>query len=344
MEGKIAIEEHFSTELNNQFWDAAGESSRNGLAYTRDIENRLLDPELCLRDMDRAGIEFCVLSLTSPGVQGIADAAKATTVAQAANDYAAKLIRQHPDRFSAFAAVPLQQPETAAAELRRAVNELDLKGVLVNGYTNLGSADDIQYLDHPTFREFWATVQELDVPLYLHPREPLASQMRSIQGYPELGGSAWAFTYETSSHALRLILSGLFDEYPKLTVILGHLGEGLPLILPRLQHRLDEQYDGERGATSKHRPSAYFASNFVLTTSGHHHTKPLLEALSQMGEDNVLFSVDYPYEQMRAAAQWFDEAQIPEMIKEKIGRSNAVRLFKLGLAEENVALISSTGS
>lgn len=216
--------------------------------------------------------------------------------------------------------------------------------MLVNGYTNLSTGNTIQYLDDPSLREFWSVVQELDIPLYLHPREPLASQMRSIQGYPELGGSAWAFTYETSSHALRLILSGLFDDYPKLTVILGHLGEGLPFIMPRLQHRLDEQYEGERGAKAKRRPSAYFASNFVVTTSGHHHTKPLLETLAELGEENVLFSVDYPYEQMRAAAQWFDEAQLPEAVKVKVGRSNANRLFKLGLSEDSVASVSSSGS
>ena len=294
--------------------------------------------------MDRAGIEVCVLSLTSPGVQGIEDVTKATEVARAANDYAAKIVRQHPDRFAAFAAVPLQRAEAGTAELQRAITELGLKGVLVNGYTNVGGTEDIQYLDDPSLREFWATVQQLDIPLYLHPREPLANQMRSIQGYPELGGSAWAFTYETSSHALRLILSGLFDEYPKLTVILGHLGEGLPFIFPRLQHRIDEQYDGERGAKAKRRPSAYFTSNFVVTTSGHHHTKPLMEALAEMGEDNVLFSVDYPYEQMRAAAQWFDEAQIPEAVKMKVGRDNAARLFKLGLTEESFASISTSGS
>ena len=344
MEGKIAIEEHFSTELNNRYWNAQGESGRNGLAYTKDIESRLLDPDLCLRDMDRAGIEFCILSLTSPGVQGIVGVGNATEVARSANDYAAKLISRHPDRFSAFAAVPLQSPEAAVVELQRAVTVLGLRGVLVNGYTNLAGAEEVRYLDHPAFREFWYEVARLNVPLYLHPREPLASQMKGIEGYPELGGSAWAFTYETSSHALRLILSGLFDEHPALTVILGHLGEGLPFILPRLQHRLDEQYEGERGAKAKRRPSAYFASNFVVTTSGHHHTKPLLDALAELGEDNVLFSVDYPYEQMRAAAQWFDEAQLTSQAKAKVGRSNANRLFKLGLQQESLAVVSASGS
>ena len=344
MEGKIAIEEHFSTKVNNQYWDAKGESGRNGLAYTKDIESRLLDPDMCLRDMDRAGIEICVLSLTSPGVQGIVDPAKANEVAAASNDYAASLIRKHPDRFSAFAAVPLQNTAFAVAELRRAVSELDLRGVLVNGYTNRAGDEDIQYLDAEPLREFWAAVSELDVPLYLHPREPLPSQTRSIQGYPELGGSAWAFTYETSSHALRLMLSGLFDDLPNLKVLLGHLGEGLPFILPRMQHRLDEQFDGERGSKAKRRPSYYFANNFWLTSSGHHHTKPLMEAINELGEDHILFSVDYPYEQMRAASQWFDEAQIPDGVKAKVGRENAANLFKLKVGAATSSSVASSGS
>ena len=319
MEGKVALEEHFSTELNNSFWDAHGEESRNGKAYAQDIERRLLDPELCLREMDRAGIEVCVLSLTSPGVQSVVDPKKAAELARSSNDYVASVIKKHPDRFSAFAAVPLQDPKAAANELERAVRELGFKGALVNGYSNIGPAESVRYLDEEPVREFWERVNKLKVPDYLHPREPLSSQTRSIQGYPELVGSAWAFTYETASHAIRLMLSGLFDVYPRLQVVLGHLGEGLPYILPRLQHRLDEQFEGVKGARARKRVSCYFANHFWLTASGHFHTKPFLEAVEQVGEDRVLFSVDYPYEQMSAAARWFDEAQFSNSLKIKSG-------------------------
>ena len=294
--------------------------------------------------MDLAGIEFCILSLTSPGVQGITDADQALQVARAANNYAAKLSQQHPDRFSAFAAVPFQRPADAVAELQRSIGELNLKGVLVNGYTNIGLDETVQYLDAPQLNEFWSTLEGLNVPLYLHPREPLPSQTRSIQGYPELGGSAWAFTYETSSHVLRLVLSGLFDQFPRLRLIVGHLGEGLPFILPRLQHRLDEQYEGSRGSKALHRPSYYFAQNIWLTTSGHHHTKPLMNAVEQMGEDRILFSVDYPYEQMGLAARWFDELQIPQRLKAKIGRENAAKMFALKLATTTDSMVATTGS
>lgn len=331
MEGKIALEEHFSTELNNQYWNATGEETRNGKEYSQDIERRLLDPAACVREMDRAGIELCILSLTSPGVQSVQDPAKAADLARSANDYAAGVIRDYPGRFAAFAAVALQDPAGAADELERAVTKLGLKGALINGYSNLGENEKVQYLDEEPVRPFWQRAAQLRVPVYLHPREPLPSQTRSIQGYPELNGSSWAFTYETSSHALRLILSGLFDDYPDLQIILGHLGEGLPYILPRMQHRLDEQREGNGGARAKHRASAYFARNFWLTTSGHFHTRPFLEALDQIGRDRILFSVDYPYEQMDVAARWFDELQIPRDLKQQVGRENAQRLFSLSL-------------
>jgi len=331
MEGKIALEEHFSTDLNNKYWDAKGEEGRNGVEYARDVERRLLNPELCVREMDRAGIEMSIMSLTSPGVQSVIDPQQAAELARSTNDYAAAVIKRFPGRLSAFAAVALQKPRAAAEELERAVRDLGFKGVLINGYSNIGPNESVQYLDEEPVREFWQKVSELGVPVYLHPREPLSSQTRSIKGYPELVGSAWAFTYETASHAIRLMLSGLFDKYPNLQVILGHLGEGLPYILPRTQHRLDQQYDGEKGARSLRRPSYYLANNFWLTTSGHYHTRPFLDAVEQIGEERILFSVDYPYEQMSSAARWFDDAQFDNALKLKIGRENANALFALKL-------------
>ena len=332
MEGKIALEEHFSTELNNKHWDAKGEEGRNGRAYAQDIERRLLAPELCIAEMDRAGIELCIMSLTSPGVQGVIDPKQATELARSANDYAHSFIKKYPGRFASFAAVALQDPKGAADELERAVSELGLKGALINGYSNIGPDEQVQYLDEEPARVFWERVSQLNVPVYLHPREPLPSQTRAIKGYPELVGSAWAFAYETASHAIRLMLSGLFDEYPNLQVVLGHLGEGLPFMLPRMQHRLDEQREGEKGSKAKRRASYYFGNNFWITTSGHFHTKPFLEAIEQMGEDRVLFSVDYPYEQMDMGSRWFDDMRLENATKLKVGRENANKLFSLNLS------------
>lgn len=344
MKGKIALEEHFSTQMNNSLWDAKGEESRNGVAYAQDVERRLIDTEACLREMDRSGIEMCIRSLTSPGVQGVSDPKSALALARDANDHAAAFVKAHPDRLSAFAAVPLQNPRAAADELERAIVELGFKGALVNGYSNLGPDEYVQYLDEEPVREFWARVEKLHVPVYLHPREPLPSQRRAIQGYPELVGSAWAFAYETSSHAVRLMLSGLFDEFPDVQVILGHMGEGLPFMLPRLQHRLDEQREGEKGAKAKRRPSYYFANNFHITTSGHFHTKPLLEGIEQISVDRVLFSVDYPYEQMDSGGRWFDDIRLDNQTKLKIGRENANQLFSLGLPKLSESLVAGFAS
>ena len=181
MDGKIAIEEHISTEHNNKYWDATGEETRNGHAYSKDIERRLLDTDAHLAEMDRAGIEFCILSLTSPGVQSVADQQEAIDLAHSANDELGATVRRHPDRFSGFAAVALQDPAAAAAELERAVGEYGFKGALINGYTSVGN--DAQYLDDPAVRRFWAKAAALDVPVYLHPREPLSTQRRAIRSW-----------------------------------------------------------------------------------------------------------------------------------------------------------------
>jgi predicted TIM-barrel fold metal-dependent hydrolase len=140
------------------------------------------------------------------------------------------------------------------------------------------------------------------------------------------------------------MLSGLFDRYPNLQVILGHLGEGLPFLLPRMQHRIDEQREGQKGSKAKERPSYYFANNFYITTSGHFHTKPFLEAIEQIGVERVLFSVDYPYEQMDTGARWFDDMLLENEIKFQVGRSNAGRLFSLNLAQRSTATAAGFGS
>ncbi|WP_207210919.1 amidohydrolase family protein [Lichenibacterium minor] len=267
MDGKIALEEHFSTEANNRHWNAKGEEDRNGKTYAQDVERRLLDPELCIAEMDRAGVQMSIMSLTSPGVQSVVDPTEATALARSTNDYAHSFVRKHPNRLSAFAAVALQDPEGAADEIERAVKELGLKGALINGYSNVGPGEAIQYLDEEPLEPFWERVAALGVPVYLHPREPLPSQMRSIEGYPELGGSAWAFFYETASHGARLTLSGLFDRHPNLQVILGHLGESLPFMLPRLQHRIDEQREGSEGQAP---PESLLRQQLL-----HHHERAL---------------------------------------------------------------------
>lgn len=329
MQGKIALEEHLSTPTNNSLWDASGEAARNGPAYMAEVERRLLDVEQRLGDMDRCGIGTAVVSLTSPGVQGVADTRTAVEFARETNDFVAKTyLTDYPDRFAAFACVALQDARAAADEATRAVQELGMKGVLVNGYTTIWDRKIGRYLDHESAGVFWDRIAELRVPVYLHPREPLPNGGRAIyRGYDSLIGSAWGFAHETGTHAVRLMMSGLFDRHPGLTVILGHLGEGLPQLLPRLRHRLDMQYEGA-GLGAHQRPvDEYFRANFYLTTSGHFHTPALRNAIDEIGSDRVLFSVDYPYESMDAAADWFDNADLPGSLRQDIGYRNAARLF-----------------
>ena len=328
--GKIALEEHMSTPQVNEVWDDAGEAARNGEAYMGWVQDRLLDVEQRLTEMDACGIAHVILSLTSPGIQSILDPDLAVQVARESNDRLHEtFVLAHPDRFSLFAAVAMQDPARAASELRRAVTDLGARGAMINGYTNVGDARTGRYLDAPENAPFWATAAELDVPIYLHPREPLPDQRRLYAGYDSLIGSAWGFGHETATHAVRLMLSGLFDEHPGLQVILGHLGEGLPFTVPRLEHRLAKQRDGVGLGRARRPVSRYLSENFLLTTSGHFHTQALLAAIGEIGTDRLLFATDYPFETMQDAAGWFDDCLLSDNDKLKVARSNAIRIFGL---------------
>ncbi|MCV0026305.1 amidohydrolase family protein [Bacillus sp. XT-2] len=325
MNGKIALEEHWESPD----FPATGSHNFTDDEYFSAVQKRLQEFEKRIEDMDKNGIQTSILSLTQPGIEGITDPDRAVKLAKQMNDHAAEFfVSKHPDRFKAFAAVPLQDPEEAAKELERAVNELGFVGALVNGYSNIGDENTAQYLDEPQVRPFWEKAAQLQVPVYLHPRIPLPNQQRIYEGYEGLLGSAWGFGVETATHAIRLILSGLFDEYPDLTVILGHLGEGLPFTLPRVEHRLRHQRPETHGNHQK-APTEYLRKNFYLTTSGVFRTQALIDTLLEVGSDRILFSVDYPYETMEEISSWFDQCPISETDRFKIGTENAASLFKL---------------
>ncbi len=322
MAGTIALEEHF----------AIPDTLRTSQKYAvddswPDLQKRLLDlHDLRLSEMDRHGIDLAILSLNAPGIQEIHDPGEAVAVARRANDRLEEAVRAEPDRFAGFAALPMQDPEAAATELTRCVTRLGFKGALVNGFSQVGSPGHVVYYDDPSYLPFWATVEELGVPFYLHPRDPLPAREPIYDGHPWLLGPVWAFGVETATHALRLMASGLLDRFPRLTIILGHLGEGLPYNIWRVDHRLAKS---SRGMRARRTMREYLRANFYLTTSGNFHTPTLVDALAEMGSDRVLFSVDYPFESTVDAATWFDHAEIPEADRAKIGRQNAVALFKL---------------
>jgi predicted TIM-barrel fold metal-dependent hydrolase len=325
MQGKIALEEHFA--LPETVDNPRGIFSPR--SWTQ-LKERLLDlHDERLRQMDAHGIAMMVLSLNAPVVQAVLDPAPAAALARKANDYLAAEVAKRPDRFQGIAALPMQDPELAARELERCVNDLGLKGALVNGYSQVGEAENAVYYDLPRYRPFWAVVERLGVPFYLHPRSPLARDARLYAGHPWLLGAAWAFGNETAVHALRLMGSGLFDEHPGLQIVLGHLGEGLPFNMWRVDNCNAGTEKLVRPA-AKRKIADYFRANFHVTTSGNFSSNALTATMAEIGADRVMFSVDWPYEQVELAANWFDKAAISENDRVKIGRGNAVGLFKLG--------------
>jgi len=320
MQGKVAVEEHFRIP------ETKGSESRYPGAYWEGLSSKLLDVhDTRLAEMDKTGIEFEVISLNSNAVQGVPDPAQAIALARRANDALAAAVAKRPDRFAGLAALPMQDPAAAATELQRCVRELKFKGALVNGFSQVGSPDTAVYYDLPQYRPFWAEVERLGVPFYLHPRDQLPSRRQAYDGHPWLVGSPWGFADETALHALRLMGSGLFDEFPKLQIVLGHLGERIPYDLWRLDRRLNKVPN----RPAKRPMGEYFRNNFHISTSGHFCTPSLINAILTVGADRVLFAVDYPFEDHMEGCAWFDSLEIAETDRIKIGRTNALALFGL---------------
>jgi gamma-resorcylate decarboxylase len=326
MIGKVGLEEHFAIPETLQ--DSAGFVPGD---YWIELSRRLLDiQDNRLRQMDDNGIEMMVLSLNAPAVQAIASPPRANAIAVLANDFLAEQVAKRPDRFQAFAALPLQDPDLAAAELERCVQHLGFKGALVNGFSQIGSPENCVYYDAPQYADFWGLVEKLDVPFYLHPRNPIPSWAQIYNGHPWLMGPSWAFGQETAVHALRLMASGLFDRHPGLKIVLGHMGEGLPYSMWRIDNR-NAWVKAPKTYPAAKTFGEYFQNNFYLTTSGNFRTQTLIDALLEVGSDRILFSTDWPFENVDHAAQWFDTASISEADRLKIGRTNAVKLFNLDL-------------
>jgi len=278
--------------------------------------------EFRLADMDRHGVDMQVLSLTAPGVQMQPDPEIAVADARMANDFLAGVISRHPGRFQGLAAIPLQDPERAVAELRRAVEEFGLCGALVNDHT-LG-----HYLDEPQYAPFWEALQELDVPLYLHPNPVPSDAWNVLRGYPGLDHATWAWNQRTGGHALRLIFGGVFDRFPGARIILGHMGEFLPAQL----YRVDVRYrdlDPNVQQPLKQLPSEYFRSNIAITTSGVFSHAALIDAIQTIGVDNVMFSIDYPFESTEPAAEFMRTAPLTPSDKAKVAHQNAERILRL---------------
>jgi 2,3-dihydroxybenzoate decarboxylase len=288
--------------------------------WIEEWSRRLADlTELRLADMDAHGVDMQVLSLTF-GVEVITDPAEAVAAARKVNDYLAEVIAAHPTRFAGFATLPLQDPGAAVAELRRAVADLGLKGVLHNDHV-LG-----HYLDEPQFRPVWAELERLGVTLYLHPGFAPADHWRVFEGYPMLSGPSWGWTAAVGAHALRLIYGGVFDEFHGASVTLGHMGELLPFQLARLDSRYQQVAPGRR---PPHPPSHYLRHNVYVTTSGVFSHAALLGATHAVGIDRVLFAIDYPWESTASAVEFLRTAPYAPADLGRIAHGNAERILRL---------------
>ena len=326
MQGKIAFEEHMAVEETIEATRSfSGESGR-----WDDHAREILDlGSERLEHMDASGIEYAILSLNAPGVQAVLDTDEAIALAKKGNDKMAEAMSAHPTRYGAFAALPMQDPEAASRELTRCVTEMGFKGCMINGFTQKDEPDSAIYLDDPRYREFWATLSGLDVPLYLHPRMQIPQRAQNYEGHPWLMSAPWGFAIETSIHALRICGSGVFDDHPNLRVIIGHLGEFIPHGLWRIDARMEYSPRGYRG---KRPLGEYFLDHFLVTTSGFFNDPAFRNTLEVMGTDKVFFCADYPFEKMEDAAQWFDSsAVVSDEERIRIGRTNAMEYFDLQL-------------
>ncbi|MFG1201371.1 amidohydrolase family protein [Xanthobacter aminoxidans] len=315
---KIALEEHFTTpELAEKYVARPTQSD----TLFADVERRLADfDELRLEMMDRTGIDLMVLSVTTPGVQGVKDTDEAVRHARGANDFLAREVHKRPKRYAGFAHLPMQDAAAAADELERCVRDFGFLGALINGQTNG------HYLDEDCYAPFWERVQDLDVPVYLHPGS-MADHPAMFAHRPELDGPIWAWTAETAAHALRLVLGGTLTRFPKVRLILGHMGETLPFLLWRLDSR--RAFDLGAELAPDERPSAIIKRSLAVTTSGVCDAAPLVAALHALGEDNVLFSVDYPYEDPQVACDFIEAAPIGDEVRAKVCHRNAERILRI---------------
>ncbi|KAF7312922.1 Amidohydrolase family protein [Mycena kentingensis (nom. inval.)] len=330
MKGKVILEEAFNLPRLAEE-EAKKYASVNAAVL---LGKALADIDGRIAQMDEAGVEVQILSLTSPGCQGETDPVAAHAMAAESNNYIAEKVKRNPSRFAAFAAVSMHDPKQAAEELTRAVVELGCVGVMLNDFQSSGSdGDTMLFYDSPSYDVFWAAVEQLDVPVYLHPRLPSPSIYAQLYADRRwLAASAWGFANQLSIHILGIATSGVFDRFPGVQLVFGHMGEHIPFDLWRLDHKLDRDRFPEMRMAKDKTIRDYFATNMHITTA-RFSTRSLLGAISELSASRIMFSIDYPYEDgLMEGSTWFDNVPIstPDLLA--IGRENALRLFKLDRA------------
>ena len=321
----IAIEEHFITPLYREhvipdefrkFW-----LSWRSDVLGHDISEQYADMDAKrLAAMDEAGIDVAVLSFGAPGPQGFGPEI-AIPMARDANDRLHEAVRRHPTRFAGFASLPTADPAAAVEELERCVTTLGFVGAMIHGHTQ-GS-----FLDEKKYWPIFERAEVLDVPLYLHPTAPHPAVMEAYFGdYEELARSAWGFAVDTGCHFLRIMFSGVFDAYPRLKIILGHLGEGLPFAMHRLQ---EHSWQAAKRRGLERTPLDYIRENLLVTTSGNWYEPAFLCTLLALGADKILFAADWPFEANKVASSFLENLSISDADRERIASLNAQRELRL---------------
>ena len=312
---KIALEEHFMSPGLTDYWQATMADVPRPI-YDK-IYAALTDfDDIRLKAMDEAGVAKAVLSVAGPGVQVETNTAVANKAAAEANDFLAEKIARHPTRYEGFAHIALQDPNAAARELERCV-KMGFKGAMINGHS-IG-----HYLDERQFDPFWAKAEELGAPIYLHPADPV-EQYSTYGDYNEIKRATWGWGVETGTHALRMIFGGVFDRFPKALLLLGHLGETLPYLLWRIDSRA-KLY----GVKLKREPSDYIKENIAVTLSGMYSAEPLNCAVAALGASRVMFSADFPFEDIKEAGHFMDSVAISEDLREAVAWRNAARILNI---------------
>lgn len=316
---KIALEEHFMTpEFVDYFADTYQNISpalaKRGLGALSDFGDRRIEM------MDRNGVDYVVLSLSGPGVQIERDTATAVRKARLVNDQLAAQIQLRPTRYGGFAHLAMQDPREAANELERCMHDLHFQGAMINGQTNG------RYLDHDSYSVFWERAAALNAPIYLHPGNPV-DHPAVYAGHDELWGPVCSWNVETCAHALRMVFAGVFQRYPKARLILGHMGETMPISLWRYDSRWPISHRGSM--TLPEAPSFYIKRNIAITTSGVCSDVALRCAIDAMGLENVLFSIDYPFEKPEVAAEFIETAKLTATERVAVAAGNAKKLMAI---------------
>jgi predicted TIM-barrel fold metal-dependent hydrolase len=321
----IAIEEHFLTPLYRE--KVGANEYRNfyltsrGRQMGHDIVEENLDlGAKRLAHMDAHGVDVQVLSFGSPGPQAFA-ADVAIPMARDANDRLHATMKAHPTRFAGFAALPTADPRAAVEELERCVTQLGFRGAMIHGH------QQGEFLDARKYWPIWELAQKLGVPVYLHPALPHPDALKAyFDGFEELARAPWGFAVDTSCHFLRLVFAGVFDACPRLKIILGHLGEGLPFAM----HRMNEHsWAAAKRRGLKKQPLEYLRDNLVVTTSGNWFEPAFVCTLLALGADNILFAIDWPYEANKTGMEFLRALSISDADREKIAHRNAERLLRL---------------